>query len=35
MSEIVHARVLDHLTRLYLGHVAERLDAILSAASRQ
>jgi DNA replication protein DnaC len=35
MSEIVHARVLDHLTRLYLGHVAERLDAILSAAARQ
>ncbi len=35
MSEIVHARVLDHLTRLYLRHVAERLDAILSAAARQ
>ena len=35
MSEIVHARVLDHLTRLYLGHVAERLDAILSATARQ
>jgi DNA replication protein DnaC len=35
MSEIVHARVLEHLTKLYLGHVAERLDAILSAAARQ
>jgi DNA replication protein DnaC len=35
MSEIGHARVPDHLARLYLGHVAERLDAILSAAARQ
>jgi DNA replication protein DnaC len=34
MNEIVHGRVLDHLTRLRLGHVAERLDALLSDAAR-
>ena len=35
MSEIVHARVVDHLRRLRLGHVAERLDAILAAAAKK
>lgn len=34
MSELVHARVLEHLERLRLGHVAERLDALLSDAAR-
>jgi DNA replication protein DnaC len=32
--ELVHARVRDHLERLRLGHVAERLDALLAAAAR-
>ena len=30
MSDIVHARVVAHLQRLRLGHVAERLDALLA-----
>jgi DNA replication protein DnaC len=34
MSEIVHARVGEHLLRLRLGHLAQRLDAILSEAAR-
>jgi DNA replication protein DnaC len=34
MSELVHARVADALRRLYLGHVAERLDALLAEAAR-
>lgn len=34
MSDIVHARVLDHLARLRLGHLAQRLDAALSEAAR-
>ena len=34
MSELVHARVVEHLRRLYLGHVAERLDAVLADAAR-
>lgn len=34
MSELVHARVVDNLQRLRLGHVAQRLDAILSEAAR-
>jgi len=34
MSEIVRARVAEHLVRLHLGHVAERLDALLSEAAR-
>ncbi len=34
MSDIVHARVVDHLKRLHLGHVAERLDALLAEAAR-
>jgi DNA replication protein DnaC len=34
MSEILHARVVEHLRRLRLGHVADRLDALLSEASR-
>ncbi|AKU90753.1 ATP-binding protein [Vulgatibacter incomptus] len=34
MSELVRARVVDHLQRLRLGQVAQRLDAILSEAAR-
>jgi DNA replication protein DnaC len=34
MSAIVHARVVERLDSLRLGHVAQRLDAILSAAAR-
>jgi DNA replication protein DnaC len=34
VSELIHARVVDRLQRLYLGHVAQRLDAILSTAAR-
>ena len=34
MSEIVRARVEEHLLRLRLGHVAERLDSILSESAR-
>lgn len=34
MSDLLHARVTDHLTRLRLGHVAERLDALLAQAAR-
>ncbi|MBS2016699.1 MAG: IS21-like element helper ATPase IstB [Deltaproteobacteria bacterium] len=30
-----HARVVDHLTRLRLGHVAERIDALLSDAAKK
>ncbi len=32
--DLVHARVIESLTRLRLGHVAERLDALLSEAAR-
>ena len=32
--ELIHARVLEHLGRLRLGHLAERLDALLSEAAR-
>jgi len=35
MSDLVHARVVDRLQRLRLGHVAERLDAILSTTARE
>jgi DNA replication protein DnaC len=35
MSEIARARVAEHLMRLRLGYVAERLDALLSEAARQ
>jgi len=34
VSELIHARVVDRLQRLYLGHVAQRLDALLSTAAR-
>jgi DNA replication protein DnaC len=34
MSEITRARVVEHLTKLRLGHVAVRLDALLSDAAR-
>ncbi|WIG94426.1 ATP-binding protein [Myxococcus sp. SDU36] len=32
--DLVHARVREHLGRLRLGHLAERLDALLSEAAR-
>lgn len=35
MSELTHARVVEHLRRLRLGHVEHRLDALLSDAARQ
>ena len=35
MSEIVHARVVDNLMRLRLGHLSASLDRILSAAARE
>lgn len=34
-AEIMHARVLEHLTRLRLGYVAERLDALLADAAKK
>jgi DNA replication protein DnaC len=34
MSELVHARVQDALLRLRLGHIAERLDGLLSEAAK-
>lgn len=34
MSELIHARVIDALAKLRLGHVAERLDALLSEAAK-
>ncbi len=34
MSEITHARVVEHLAKLRLGHVAECIDALLSEAAR-
>ena len=34
MTDLVHARVVDHLTRLRMGHVAEQLDSLLSQAAR-
>lgn len=35
MSALVHGRVIEHLQRLRLGYVAERLDAVLAAATRR
>jgi DNA replication protein DnaC len=35
MSELIHARVQDHLRRLRLTHVQTRLDALLSEAARR
>ncbi len=35
MSELIHARLLEHLTKLHLGRVAEQLDALLSDAARK
>jgi hypothetical protein len=35
MSAVVHGRVLEHLQRLRLGFVAERLDAVLAEAARR
>lgn len=35
MKDLVHARALDHLARLRLGHVAERIDAMLSDAANK
>jgi DNA replication protein DnaC len=34
VSEIVHARVTERLERLRLGHLAQRLDALLSEAAK-
>jgi len=34
MTAVVHARVVDTLTRLRLRYVAERLDALLNDAAR-
>jgi DNA replication protein DnaC len=34
VSDLLHARVTDHLSRLRLGHIAERLDALLAQAAR-
>jgi len=34
VSELVHARVVEHLRRLHLGHVEQRLDALLSDAAK-
>ena len=34
MSDLVHARVVERLVKLRLGHVAVRLDAMLSNAAR-
>lgn len=34
MTELLHARVLESLTRLRLRHIAQRLDALLSEAAR-
>jgi DNA replication protein DnaC len=33
MSQLIHARVTETLKKLYLGHVAERLDAVLAQAA--
>jgi len=35
MSELIHARVVDALTRFYMRQTAERLDAILAEAARK
>ena len=35
MSDLMHARVVDRLMRLRLGHVGSRLDALLSDAARK
>ncbi|MCY1077036.1 ATP-binding protein [Archangium lansingense] len=32
--EFIHARVLEHLERLRLGHLAERLESLLAEAAR-
>jgi DNA replication protein DnaC len=34
VSEIAHARVLEHLSRLRMGRLVEQLDALLSEAAR-
>lgn len=35
MTDLVHARVVEHLQRLRLRHVADRLDAVLADAARK
>ena len=35
MSVVVHARVVEQLTRLRLRYVAERIDAVLNDAARE
>jgi hypothetical protein len=34
MSAVIHARVVEDLTRLRLRYVADRLDAVLNDAAR-
>jgi DNA replication protein DnaC len=34
MSDLIHARVVDHLAKLRLRHLSERLDAVLADAAR-
>ncbi len=34
MSVVIHARVVEQLTRLRLRYVADRLDAVLTDAAR-
>lgn len=34
MSQLTHARVVEAMKKLYIGHVAERLDAVLASAAR-
>ena len=35
MSAVVHARVVEHLQRLRLGYIAERIDAVLNEAAKR
>ena len=35
MTDLAHARVVEHLQRLRLRHLAERLDAVLAEAARK
>ena len=35
MTDLVHARVVEHLQRLRLRHLADRLDAVLADAARK
>lgn len=35
MTDLVHARVVEHLQRMRLLHLASRLDAVLAEAARK